>query len=368
MKIVHIITGLDTGGAESMLLKLVKESKEFPEEHAVISLMDEGTRGKELKQYSALYCLGLRQGRFSIGAFIKLLKIVRQENPDVIQGWMPHANMAAFLVNIFLTKMLFWNIRQSLIDINQEKKFTKFIIRVGSLFSRRVETIVYNSHVSIAQHKKYGFKGRNLFIANGFELEQFKPKETNKILLIKGSLGLPEASKVIGHVARYHPMKDHMGFLKRDIDLFCVMVGKNITEKNAELMSAIKLSGAAHKFILLGEREDLNQLYNVFDFTVSSSLWGEGFPNVIGESMACGTPCIVSDVGDSKRIIGGYGFSFDVGNLSQFNRCMNSALSLNNQEYKIMSASCRDHIKNNYSIRLIYSQYIDLYKSRLSIL
>ena len=145
MKILHIITGLGTGGAETMLLKLVKESSGRPESHVVVSLMDEGTRGQEVKKHASLYCLGLGQGRFSMFALIRLFRIVKKETPDVLQGWMYHANLAAFFVSLFVKKPMYWNIRHSLSDASQEKKLTRLIIKLTALLSKHTKAILFNS-------------------------------------------------------------------------------------------------------------------------------------------------------------------------------------------------------------------------------
>jgi glycosyltransferase involved in cell wall biosynthesis len=374
MKILHVITSLNTGGAEMMLTKLVAASLFSKEVHIVISLMDKGTLGDQVSKYAELYSLDLKAGDLSLKSLINLYRIIKQEDPDIIQGWMYHANIAALLVNFILRKKLVWNVRQSLVDIKLEKRLTAILIRMSAFFSGCVDKIIFNSHVSLSQHVKIGFAERNtVVIANGFDLDKFRPQSSEQILAFKLKYGLPQNSKIFGHVARYHPMKNHIGFiyeiskvLFEQPNLYCVMVGKGVSEVNAELVNAINNTNYPDRFIILGERHDLANIYGVFDFIVNSSQWGEAFPNVIGEAMACGTPCIVTDVGDSKYIVADLGFVYSPSKSEELNPYLNQCINMTTDEYLRLSISCRDHISKNYSINTIYKQYIQLYKKLLN--
>lgn len=374
MKILHVITSLNTGGAEMMLTKLVAASLSSNEVHIVISLMDKGTLGDQVSKYAELYSLDLKAGGLSIKSLINLYRIIKQEDPDIIQGWMYHANIASLLVNFILRKNLVWNVRQSLVDIKFEKRLTAILIRMSAFFSGYVDKIIFNSHVSLSQHVKIGFSERNtVVIANGFDLDKFRPQSSEQILAFKLKYGLPEDSKIFGHVARYHPMKNHIGFiyeiskiLSDQPNLYCVMVGKGVSEVNVELVNAINNTNYPDRFIMIGERHDLENIYGVFDFIVSSSQWGEAFPNVIGESMACGTPCIVTDVGDSKHIVADLGFVYSPSLSEELNPYLNQCINMTTDEYLRLSILCRNHISKNYSINTIYKQYIQLYKNLLN--
>jgi glycosyltransferase involved in cell wall biosynthesis len=369
MKILHIITGLGTGGAEAMLQKLVYESSCRPENHVVVSLMGEGTRGQEIKEHASLYCLGLGQGRLSIAAFVRLFQIVKEENPDVIQGWMYHSNLAGFFVNIFFRKPLFWNIRHSLSDIKNEKRMTRFFIQIGAILSRFTKKVVYNSRNSIQQHLAIGYSGQNaVFIPNGFDLNVFVDASSSSF---RSQNNLSEEAILLVHVARFHPVKNHKGLIQvlssvlpQYSNLYCLMVGKDVCLGNKELEKLILRSGFADRYRLLGERNDLPTIYSAVNYTVNPS-WGEGFPNVVGESMACGTPCIVSDVGDSKMIVGEFGFDFNPENESEFRRAIVRALELGRSEYNTLSNACRQRIGEQYTIAAIYSQYVNMYRNNL---
>lgn len=371
MKILHIITGLSTGGAETMLYKLVKESNNRPEEHVVVSMMDEGTRGDGIKLYATLYCLNLKQGRFSFKAFWNLIKIIKKEQPDIIQGWMYHANLIASLANVFCRKVLFWNVRQSLTNLDNEKTLTKIVINLSKIISRySPNRIVYNSYTSLNQHKAIGFESDKSFVlVNGFDLTIFSAASENDKLQVREKLGIPHGSLVFGHVARFHPMKNHIGFVEAISSLmeiyphiYVVMVGLGVNKENHELMRVINEKANHDRFILEGERNDLHKIFHSFDFLVSPSLWGEAFPNVIGEAMACGIPCVVSDVGDSAQIVGETGFIFNPNDPLLLRNSLNDAISLDSVQYANRSEAVRLRVEALYSISSVYSQYIAAYK------
>ena len=370
MRITHIITDLYTGGAEIMLYKLLKSLQDETIESSVISLMG---RGKITKQIEALgikvETLDLEQGELPSWQTIKKLrKFMLAFNPDIAQGWMYHGNIAA-TVAVFLFKpirrkvKLFWNVRQTLYDIKKEKQQTKWVIYLSRWLSVFSTSVIYNSTVSMQQHNKIGFLKRNsLMIPNGFDLQKFFPDQERRQQLRK-DLGIAKNTLLVGHISRFHPMKDHVTLL-RAID----RVMENISDSNGKqeviflligngLTSALSTNPAIR---FLGERADISNIMSALDILVSSSAWGEGFPNVIGEAMASEVPCVVTDVGDSAYIVGDYGVVCPV----RDGKCIaDSMMQLieNRQQRKIMGQQARQRIKQNYSMDKIKKEYLQVW-------
>jgi len=365
MKIVHIITGLNTGGAESMLEKLVIESVKHKASHIVVSLMDEGTIGPSIAKNSTLYCLGMRSGQSTIKSFWKLYKFISKESPDVIQGWMYHGNLAAFIINLFFRKKLTWNIRCSIQDLDSLKTTTRYLVYLSKYLSLWVDKIVFNSKLSMEQHEAIGFnKEKSLLIENGFNIAKFKPYEGDEFD-IKKSLDISTDAIIFGHVARYHPIKNHIvddfkSVISKYPNSYCIMIGRDVEPSNIELYEAIERTGKAQHYFMLGECKNLVEFYSQFDFLISSSL-SEGFPNVLGEAMACGTPCIVSDAGDSRVVVGKYGFSYPVQDRGLFLNAIDQAYETTETEYKALSKACRKRIVDEFSIESIYQKYSKYY-------
>jgi len=367
MKIIHIITDLDTGGAEMMLYKLLDSLRDDRIDSTVISLMG---RGKITERIEALgvkvETLNLGQGEHPSWRTIKKLRhIMRAFNPDIVQGWMYHGNIAAtaavFLFDPMRRKVkLFWNVRQTLYDINSEKTQTRWLIMLGRWLSFFPYSIIYNSNLSAEQHCNVGYLSKKTkIIPNGFDLQKFKPDQQHRQQL-REELKINDNVLLIGHISRLHPMKDHATLL-RAIDR--VVGSLSSTGSKQEVLFLLIGHGVTSELSknpairFLGERTDIPRIMSALDIVVSSSAWGEGFPNVIGEAMASEVPCVVTDVGDSAYIVGKYGRVCSVGD----DQCIASSLLQlieNKQERKTAGKQARKRIKENYSIDKIKKEYL----------
>lgn len=316
-RIIHLITGLSTGGAEMMLYKLLSATDRTRFDPIVVSLMDRGTLGERLEALGLpVYTVGMVPGCPTLAALWRLIRLVRRLQPDLIQGWMYHGNLAALFASGFSPGRIpvLWNIRQSLYDIKTEKRMTAILIRLGARLSSRPARIIYNARVSARQHELLGYAAdRRRVIPNGFDCDRFKPSE-NARLKLRRLLGLEDETLLIGHIARWHPMKDHANFMRaaarlaaRRPDVHFVLAGRGVDETNSALMKMIQEAGLVGQVHLLGERSDVVEVTAGLDIASLSSAWGEGFPNVVGEAMACGVPCVVTDVGDSAWVVGDTG-------------------------------------------------------------
>ncbi|MBT6756762.1 MAG: glycosyltransferase [Candidatus Jacksonbacteria bacterium] len=367
MKVMHIITDLDTGGAEMMLYKLLDSLQSDVLDSSVISLMGRGEITERIEALGVkVETLDLEQGaRPSWQTIKKLRQIMLAFNPDIVQGWMYHGNIAATMA-IFLHQplhkkaKLFWNVRQTLYDINSEKIQTRWLIILGRWLSFFAHGIIYNSSLSAGQHCNAGYLSKKTkLIPNGFDLQKFRP-DKNRRQQLREELGVAESVVLVGHISRLHPMKDHATLL-RAIDrvvgslsggsgkqeVLFLLIGHDVTSELSK--------NPAIRF--LGERADVPKIMSALDMVVSSSAWGEGFPNVIGEAMASEVPCVVTDVGDSAHIVGEYGRVCSVGD----DQCIaNSLLQLikKKEERKAAGKQARQRIKNNYSMSMIKVEYL----------
>ena len=307
MKIVHIITGLNNGGAEGVLYRLVTYDQ--ANEHIVISMMDAGKYGPLLLEKGLdLYCLNMSAGKVSPKSTLKLYKLIKTINPDIVQTWMYHADFIGGLAaKAAGVKKIFWNLRHSNFDSNHTKSST---IKIAKL-NAKLSTIIPKRIISCAQggvkaHADLGYnKKKIVVIGNGYDLSTFKIDDDSRDL-IRNELNLGQ-KPVIGMVGRYDPQKNHKGliealkFVKEKGYAFdLVLIGRDLNDKNEILLEQIKKAGLYDETFLLGQRNDIPSIMNALDIHVLSSSYGEGFPNVIAEAMACGTPCIATDVGDSR--------------------------------------------------------------------
>ena len=312
MKIIHIITGLGDGGAEHTLFKICKYDK--LNKHIVISLKGSGKYLPLLNKLGVkVYCLNVNF--FSINKFFFLINLLRSLKPDLVQTWLVHADfigsLAARLAGI---KNIIWNVRYSKIEIGKAKIKTILIIKVLSklsYFIPKLIIIVSKKAKKIYQDEGYD-KKKLKFIPNGYDLSILKVNKNKKIDFQK-KIRIKKQMPLIGCVARFDPLKDHLNLLNsislirlNNINFFCVLVGTNIN-KSKILINEIKRLKLNDCIKLLGPTKNISEVMNSIDIHVQSSR-SEGFPNVVAEAMAHKTPCIVTNVGDSSYIVGNTGW------------------------------------------------------------
>ena len=365
-KVCHIITGLERGGAERFLFNLLTtDDLKKKTNTMVISLMSEGYYGPLLKEHNIpLRCLNLKSGQVNIQSVIKLIKIIKNQKPDIIQGWMYHGNLAG-LLGIFITNKktkLSWNIRLSLEMYSLMKLKTRLSIKLGSMFSKRVNSIIYNSKRSLKQHRQLGFSSHNdYFIPNGFDIKKWTLNKNVKYK-IRNLLNISSTTRVIGYVGRAAKQKDLPKLFrvfdiikKKHSNVVLIAVGKNLD----------KYVLNSDRIIFLGERSDVQEIMASFDILCLTSK-AEGFPNVIGEAMLLGLPCISTDVGDTKNILGKSGWIVPKNSTSLFAKYLDNILKMPEKKLKKYGKSARELIINKYDINKISDQYISLYNSILN--
>ena len=282
---------------------------------------------------------------------------------------MYHGNMAALMVSALSPAQakVIWNIRQSTYDLKQERRLTSLLIRAGAVHSSKPARIIYNSSVSLEFHKKLGYAShRSLVLANGFDCGQFKPDVAARYSF-RRSLKLDSEAFLIGAVGRYHPVKDHANFLQAaEIlertwpNVHFVLVGCGMDHTNSELVALIRQIGINGKIHLLGERTDVHYITAALDIASSSSQ-AEGFPNVVGEAMACEVPCVVTDVGDSAKIVDVTGIVVPPKDPQALAKGWERLIEMGAEARRKLGIAARKRIQANYSLAVITEQYEDLY-------
>lgn len=362
--ITHIITGLGKGGAERFLYNLLNSKLQEKFNNKVISLMSEEYYGDLIKKKNIhLDCINLNRGQINLSSLIKLYQILKKQKPDIVQGWMYHGNLAALLGFFMLKKKtkLVWNIRLSL-EIFKEMRFkTRIMIKLGAFFSKIPDNIIYNSKRSLQQHRNIGFSSENdLFIPNGFNIEMWKP---NKIMRqkVRNELKISKSTKVIGYIGRAEKQKDLPNLFEafnivkdKYSDVILVTIGKNLE----------KFASNHEKIIFLGEQSNVHEIMPSFDVFCLSSR-AEGFPNVIGEAMLSGLPCVTTDSGDSGDIVGNTGWVVPIQNPSLLADSLIEALRSPLDDIEKYGKIAREKIVKNFDINYIKKKYISLYLSIL---
>ncbi len=372
-KITHIITGLHVGGAEMMLYKVLQHSSGEEFQHEVISLTDIGLVGKKIQKLGVLVRALHMRGFYDLPiVVIRLALWLRKSNPDVVQTWMYHADLVGGLAAVLSFKKIpvVWGIRQSDLDPKLNKQRTILVARIGAFLSRFIpRKIIVNSMRGKKNHEDFGYeKNKMVVIPNGFDLQVFRPNEEARNLF-RREISVSQQSFIIGSVARFDPAKDQKTLfratgilLKEYKDLHFVLCGREITYQNKLLTEWISETDMTPRLHLLGEREGVENIMPAFDVAVFSSV-SEGFPNVLGEAMACGLPCVATDAGDCAYIVGDTGFVVPSGDYVALANALRKMIEMKDRERQTLGEKARKRIEENFSIDQIVKKYLELYTS-----
>ncbi|PZV19587.1 MAG: glycoside hydrolase [Pseudanabaena sp.] len=374
--ILHVITGLSTGGAETMLYRLLAQTNRVRFEPVVISLIDKGNMlGDRIEALDIpVYTIGMRAGVPTFKAFQELARLVRQIKPQLIQGWMYHGNLAASLASwfYFSKKFVFWSIHHSINSLKSEKSSTIKIIKLGAYLSRLTAKIAFVSQASKTQHELLGYdQSRCLVIPNGFDTSIFSPSYEAR-LSVREELKIAPTSILIGLVCRYHPMKDHANFiqaagllLEKQPDVHFLLAGTGVSQTNQDLLDIIENGNISNNIHLLGERRDTPRLIASLDIMSLSSAYGEAFPLVVGEAMSCGVPCVVTDVGDSAWVVSDTGRVVPPKDSAALAKAWKDLIGLGLDRRILLGTDARNRILDLFSLESVVRQYEAMYESVL---
>jgi glycosyltransferase involved in cell wall biosynthesis len=298
--ILHVISGLGTGGAEAMLVQVACALQRRGLPQHVVNLGDRAENARLLETGGVgVTDLGLTGLVGLPGALLKLRSLIAAHRPSVVHGWMYHGNLVAALGHRIAPgrrgRRLFWGLRASNMDAARYGR----INRLSALLSRWPDVVIANSAAGARFHTALGYRPRVLeIVPNGIDCDRFRPDEQLRCA-VRSELGITPDAVVAIHVARVDAMKDQSTFLaamQQVPQVTALLVGKGTDELS--LPANVRA---------LGLRGDVQRLYCAADIVVSSSAFGEGFSNVLTEGMAAGLIPVATDVGDAGVIVGNTG-------------------------------------------------------------
>lgn len=368
-RIVHVITGLTPGGAQSMLRKLLAASDRSLFEPEVVSLLDRGPEAGGIEALGVpVQSLGMRPGPSALAALPRLARRLRSRSARIVQTWMYHADLvgglAARLAGI---RPIVWGIRQSNLDPRGTKRSTRWVAHACARLSRSVPAqIVCCSEASRRTHAALGYDAtRMVVIPNGFDVGIFRPDPEARES-VREELRVPAHAKLVGLFGRFDLQKDHATFVRaaarlRDPDVHFLLCGEDVTLENPQLAAWIAEAGIRDRCHLLGQRSDMPRLTAALDVAASSS-FGEGFPNVIGEAMSCGVPCVVTEAGDSGELVGESGRIVPPEDPVSLSAALEALLAAAPEARRRLGEATRRRISERYGIDRIARRYEALYR------
>ena len=374
MKVVHVIIGLSVGGAELMLKRLIESHRNEPAvEHTVISLTDLGALGETLiSEGFEVYCLGMSSMVKGPVTLFRLRRLLRQLTPDIVHTWMYHADLlGGVAARTTGFRNVVWCIRST--DIRKGgSKVTILIRKVCAWLSEYLpRAIVCAAESSRQVHEVVGYAPNKMqVIPNGFELEKLVPVNTSGAA-VRDELGISKSCKVVISVGRFNPVKDHRSFIEaagmvaaqRD-DVRFILVGRGLESENPELQSMIEATHKRGAFYLLGERDDVPACLAASDIFCLHSVT-EGFPNVLGEAMAVGVPCITTDVGDAAFLLDQPEWVVPAGSPKRLAEKILNMLSMPDSARKKLGETAALRIRGDFTMDVVSRKYFELYQSLL---
>ena len=375
LTIVNLITDLNTGGAEQMLYKLVTRMDRQKFRPVVVSMTDVGHVGLKMRTEGIpVFSLGMALGRPSLKGILRFCLLLRRESPDILQTWLYHADLLGLITGrIARAKRIVWGLRCSDMDLRNYRFLTALTVRSCALLSALPDAIIANSRQGIEIHRKMGYHMRRMaLIPNGFDTEHFAPDQSARAWLL-GQLGLSQDAILIGLIARFDPMKDQKGFLAaasrlaaKHSSVHFLLVGKGMDSDNPELKPLLDHPWKDN-ILMLGPRDDIPRLTAALDIATSSSAYGEGFSNAIGEAMASGVPCVVTNIGDSAQIVGTTGIVVPPRDPDALVNAWERLLIMGRDGRKAMGDKARSRIMKHYKIEKVARRFEEFYGSLLAL-
>jgi glycosyltransferase involved in cell wall biosynthesis len=367
---MHLITGLQCGGAENQLQQLVLASDSQRFRHVVISLLEGGAISSELKAAGIeVYSLGMKRGGLpSPAGMIRLVSLLRRLRPNILHCWLYHACLMGLLGGrLSDIQRMIWGLRSANSELRSYSLSTRAVVWLCAKFSSFPDVIVVNSNTSRTMHRMRGYNAAKIeVVLNGVDAQRFFPNPEAR-RAVRAELGLGNDSILIGLFARYSTMKDHGTFLRaaglvhaQYPDVRFLLAGEDITAGNRQLTKLLRENSLQQVVYLLGTRRDLPRLMSALDISCLSS-WSESFPNVVIEAMACGVPCVATDAGDTRFIVGDTGRVVPVSAPKALAEAMGAMIAKGAAERTVFGQKARERVLAEFTLQKTVRSYESIY-------
>ena len=359
-KVLYVTAGLRGGGAEAMLTRLASAQPGVADDVTIVSLLPAEAHMERLSA-GGVTVVELRfdkAGGIATGLF-KLASLIAERQPDIVQGWMYHGDLAALVALVLSGRRrqtrLVWSIRCTAMDWRGYGVGLWLVVNACALLSGWPDVVTANAVAGLKSHLALGYRPRRAeVVANGIDVDEFRLDAAAR-RAVRTELGIADDAIVLAHVARVDAMKDHSSFLAAMAglpDLSAILVGAG-TENLP----------AAPNVLRLGRRHDVPRLFAAADFVVSSSCRGEGFSNVLAEGMACGLPAVATDVGDAQLIVGDTGLVVPPESPDALAAAIRTLAAESAAARAERGSKARARIVENFAMPRAVQRYVDLYQS-----
>lgn len=364
-RVAHVITSLGIGGAQTMLYQLLAHRQHTAA--VVVGLVGTAPVGERIRALGVpVASLGMRPGVPDPRGVLRLAAWLRRSRVEIVHTWMYHANLVGGLAARLAGRVpVVWGLHHADPDPARLKPLTRAALHAGARLSARLpERIVCCSEATRRVHAGLGYATAAMeVIPNGFDVAALQPDPEARRAL-RAELGIPPDAVVIGLVARFSPPKDHAMFAAAAARLGAgvrfVLCGEGVTWDNRTLVDWIDAAGPRERYRLLGARDDIGRLMSAFDL-LSLTSWSEGCPNAVGEAMACGVPCVVTDVGDAALMVGDTGYVVPPRDPAALATAWRMLIALGRDGRRRLGLAARHRIAERFSLSEVVRRYESLY-------
>jgi len=362
---------MEVGGAEVQMSVLARNlGPNF--EVRVFTLYARGPLAQEFQDAGISVASADKRGRWDlIGPYRRLVRLLKQFRPEIIHSFLAPPNVFAALAKPSQPGChLVWGFRASNMDFDRYDWSHRTAEWLQRRLVHRVDRIVTNSQAGRAFSESLGFpEDRQMVIRNGIDTEKFSPNPASGKKL-REDWSIASDVHLVGLAARLDPMKDHGTFLqaaalaaRTNPSMHFVCVGEGAADYRAGLQTQASQLGLNDRLTWAGHHHDMNAVYNALDVSTLTSAFGEGFPNAVGEAMACGKPCVVTDVGDAADVVGETGFHVPAGDHEALAKKWAELANENSDGRESRSTACRTRVVEKFTVeamseahRILYAQ------------
>jgi len=353
-----ILSSLNYGGAERQLINLLRDLNKEKFKPTVVTYYQGGRWEEAIGNIPGVAFASLRmKGRFDLfRMFVKGAFLIHKYRPHILYGLLGDSCTLAFFLGKLFRKRIIWGLRATNLNFREYSLFSGIVYRLNALLSRWADMIICNSWSGIEYHSSLGYKWENMVVVpNGIDISFFRNRFSESKIL-RESWGVPLDAQLIGRVGRLDTIKDYSTFLKaaaitsdRKKSAYFAIVGEGTDEAKADLVNLSSSLGIKDRLIWLGPQENLPPIYSAFTISCSSS-FGESFPNVIAESLACETPCVATDVGDSAKVLGPGGIIVPPKDPYALANAFEKVISMSEKDLRDIGKKGRNHICQKFAI------------------
>lgn len=370
IKVLHVIGSLGFGGAEVVLAHVALAMDKKRVENVVVTMTDHDTplARKFIASGGRLITLGTAPKWKYLTLLFRLASIIRREKPDIIHGWLHEAELLATAAARICGRPVIWNILGSQMDWRDFKWHLRWVVKILARLSTIPEVVMSNSTAGRLAHEELGYHPRRWeLVYNGFDANSFAPLHEAGAYL-KNLIGAADGQVIVGHVARFHKVKDHatmlraIGILSRRLDnARFVFIGRDVGMQNPAIAQLVEAEAIANRVHFLGEIGDIPRVTAGFDIAVNSS-YSEGLPNSVGEAMCCAVPCVATDVGECREIIGDAGIIVPARDPAALANALETLILAGGDGRKRMGDKGRRRVEKYFSLEKVAERYASLYE------